>query len=160
MPDIRRATPEDAQILAELNQPVLTWHAEAYPDLFRDDTGIPDFTTYFKETIADDAMTVFLTGKTPVGYVHCEVTETPGSVFQHPRRRMTIHAIAVDPEYRGQGHGQALMASALEHAAAHDCNDIILTSWARNEGAHAFFRTMGFGVDRLTFRRSERTPLA
>lgn len=55
-----------------------------------------------------------------------------------------ITALAVDPVVRGRGLGRALVQAAAEELARAGCSLLEVTSHRRHEGAHAFYRHVGF----------------
>ena len=59
---------------------------------------------------------------------------------------MRITALAVAPEYRGQGVGRALVRAAEEVARSWGCDLIEVSSGRRPEraAAHAFYSALGF----------------
>ena len=150
--DLRRATADDAAILARLNAHVQGWHAAHYPEAFHP---LPDpgaLIAYFAERLADPACTAFLAGDPPLGYAICVVQTREASVFSPAVRRLMVEHIAVAPEARRQGHGRALLGAARGLARALQVDEILLDTWEANHEAHAFFRSEGFSPRRMLFR--------
>ncbi len=63
--------------------------------------------------------------------------------FAATRRDGYILFLAVDPEYRGEGFGRRLIA-----AVADDHNTVTCHARATNENALAFYRHLGFEIER------------
>ena len=59
-------------------------------------------------------------------------------------RKAWIEDVVVDAEARGTGAGRALVAAALEHAAAVGAEKVQLTSNPAREAARALYRKIGF----------------
>jgi ribosomal protein S18 acetylase RimI-like enzyme len=62
-----------------------------------------------------------------------------------------VEDVCVDEQLRGQGIGKAMMHFAMEFARQRGCYKLALSSNAAREGAHAFYRTLGFVQHGLSF---------
>lgn len=85
-----------------------------------------------------------------------EVVATYALLVMHNlAHRGTPSAIAEDvvvsPAQQGRGIGRALMAHALAQARAAGCYKLALSSNAKRESAHAFYRSLGFQQHGLSF---------
>ncbi len=76
----------------------------------------------------------------PVGLLNA----LPGYSTFKARPLINVHDIAVDPEYRGQGVGQALMAALQEYAHAQGCCKITLEVLSGNAQAMRAYERFGF----------------
>lgn len=152
MPEVRRATAEDAGTLARLNEHVQGWHAAQYPETFHAHPDPDGLTTWFAQRLADPLCTVFLTGDPPAGYALCSLQLREASVFSPAISRLSVEHIAVAPDARRQGLGRALLAAARDLARDLQAGEIILDTWTANHAAHAFFRAEGFAPVRMLFR--------
>ena len=76
-------------------------------------------------------------------------------VMHNLAHRGTPSAIAEDvvvsPTHQGRGIGRALMAHALAQAREAGCYKLALSSNAKRESAHAFYRSLGFQQHGLSF---------
>lgn len=76
-------------------------------------------------------------------------------VMHNLAHRGTPSAIAEDvvvsPTQQGRGIGRALMAHALAQAREAGCYKLALSSNAKRESAHAFYRSLGFQQHGLSF---------
>lgn len=147
----RRATPEDAAIIARLNAHVQGWHAAHYPAAFFPNPDPTALTAHFAERLSDPACTAFLAGEPPLGYVLCALQVREVSVFSPPVRRLLIDHVAVAPEARRQGHGRALLQAARALARDLVVDEVLLDTWVANTEAQAFFRAEGFSPRRMLF---------
>jgi ribosomal protein S18 acetylase RimI-like enzyme len=148
----RRATAGDAATLARLNAHVQSWHAKAYPEAFYPDPDPMVIEEWFRNRLADPAMTAFLTGEPALGYALCQLQAREQSLFSPAIRRLLVDHVAVAPEARRQGHGRALLEAARELGRALAVDEILLDTWEANTEAHAFFRAAGFAPRRMLFR--------
>lgn len=149
---LRRATPEDAAILARLNAHVQGWHARHYPGSFFPNPDPAALSDYFSERLSDPACTAFLAGEPPLGYALCTLQVREVSAFSPAVRRLLIDHVAVAPDARRQGHGRALLQAARALARDLVADEILLDTWAANTEAQAFFRAMGFSPRRMLFQ--------
>ena len=62
-----------------------------------------------------------------------------------------VEDVCVDERLRGQGIGKAMMHFAMEFARQRGCYKLALSSNAAREGAHAFYRSLGFEQHGLSF---------
>ena len=62
-----------------------------------------------------------------------------------------VEDVCVDERLHGQGIGRAMMHFAMEFARERGCYKLALSSNAAREGAHAFYRSLGFEQHGLSF---------
>ncbi|PUE10839.1 GNAT family N-acetyltransferase [Limnohabitans sp. T6-5] len=84
-------------------------------------------------------------GDAPVGLINC--FEGYSSFKAQPL--MNIHDIAVLPDHRGTGVGQALLAAAEQHARARGCCKLTLEVLTGNARALSSYQRFGFAPYRL-----------
>jgi ribosomal protein S18 acetylase RimI-like enzyme len=149
MPDfvIRKATLEDAGLLANLNVPIHRIHSDALPQIFRpitaNDPGIIAFFTSMLQS-PDDTIHILEVEGVPAGYVHTRIIRNQTNPFAHAHQALRVDAISVSPEFQGQGYGKELMEIAKEQAKTLDIQRIVLDVWAFNEQAQEFYASLGF----------------
>ncbi|WP_306369715.1 GNAT family N-acetyltransferase [Nocardiopsis sp. CC223A] len=61
--------------------------------------------------------------------------------------------LVVDPNLRRRGIGRALMEDALDRASRAGCYKVELLSHESGQGAHAFYKALGFADSAEGFRR-------
>ena len=149
---VRRATAEDAAVIARLNAHVQGWHAKHYPEVFHAWPDPGALRAYFQGWLADPNSTIFLAGDPAVGYAACSLQFREPSLFSPGIRRLMVDHIAVAPEARRHGHGRALLDAARQLARDQLADEILLDTWEANHDAHAFFRAAGFAPRRMLFR--------
>jgi GNAT superfamily N-acetyltransferase len=84
--------------------------------------------------VADDGGAVVAT---------CQLTFTP-SLSRGGAERMTIEAVRVRADLRGEGIGRRMMRWALDVARDRGCGLAQLTSDKRRTDAHRFYASLGF----------------
>ena len=76
-----------------------------------------------------------------------------------------VDGVVVAPQWRGRGIGAAMMAEAMRLAANSGCYKLALSSNAKREDAHRFYRALGFREHGVSFhvdiapRRDPYSPL-
>ncbi len=81
-------------------------------------------------------------GSTPAGYAKLQWVDPPDCVSgPKPVELARIYVLA---ERHGHGVGRALMERCVEEARGSGAETMWLGVWERNEGAHAFYRKLGF----------------
>lgn len=61
-----------------------------------------------------------------------------------PFRRGIIESIIVHPRYRSQGIGSVMLKSVLTYLKQENCCKVSLISGYHREGAHSFYKNLGF----------------
>ncbi|HET6147496.1 MAG TPA: GNAT family N-acetyltransferase [Polyangia bacterium] len=86
-------------------------------------------------------------GAAPViGAVLVRAYDTPSDPAMVPRRRVHVEALVVDQRRRRAGVGTALMDAAVTWAREHGATEIVLTVWAGNQAAEAFYQRLGYQI--------------
>jgi ribosomal protein S18 acetylase RimI-like enzyme len=80
------------------------------------------------------------------GAVLVRVYDTPADPTMVPRRRAHVEALVVDRPHRRAGIGTALMGAAAAWALERGAVEVVLTVWAGNVGAEAFYQQLGYAV--------------
>ena len=82
----------------------------------------------------------------------CQLTFTP-SLSRGGAERMTIEAVRVARDRRGEGIGRQMMTWALARARERGCRLAQLTSDARRTDAHRFYASLGFTASHVGMKR-------
>lgn len=85
-------------------------------------------------------------GERPVGLLNA----MPGYSTFKARPLMNIHDIAVDPAFRGQGVGQALLGALQDYARARSCCKLTLEVLSGNRVAQVSYARFGFAKYELS----------
>jgi ribosomal protein S18 acetylase RimI-like enzyme len=78
------------------------------------------------------------------GLVVARIYDTPESPTMVPRRRGHVESLVVASGARRHGLGRRLMDGASDWARAAGAVELVLTTWAGNEEAEAFYRELGY----------------
>ncbi len=142
---IRKATIDDAAILAELCSEVQRLHTKMQPLIFREPSH-KELLDVFRERISDPDYISFLAfGKEiPVGYIVLHILRKPENVFAYTRNILEIDHIHITERYRRQGICKKLFSKAPEVARSLGIENIQLGVWAQNDRAIAAFNALGF----------------
>ena len=81
-----------------------------------------------------------------IGAVSVRAYDTPADPTMVPRRRAHVEALVVDQRHRRTGVGRALMAAATAWARERGAKEVVLTVWAGNAVAEAFYAHLGYQV--------------
>jgi ribosomal protein S18 acetylase RimI-like enzyme len=143
---IRRATPEDAAILAQLARQTFIETYDAYYE--GDNVAIHcDKSFGLAQQLAeinDPDFVVLLAylEQELIGFAQVVKRQPPECVqVENP---ISIHRYYVKKEWHGKGIAQPLLASALAAAQELGGKHVWLCMWARNQRALAFYEKVGF----------------
>jgi ribosomal protein S18 acetylase RimI-like enzyme len=85
-------------------------------------------------------------GPPVIGAVLVRVYDTPSDPTMVPRRRAHVEALVVDQAHRRAGVGTALMKAVTAWANERGAVEVVLTVWAGNQAAEAFYQRLGYQV--------------
>jgi GNAT superfamily N-acetyltransferase len=81
----------------------------------------------------------------------CQLTFTP-SLSRRAGERMTIEAVRVRSDLRGEGVGRAMMTWAVDRARERGCGLVQLTTDKRRTDAHRFYASLDFAPTHEGFK--------
>ena len=143
---VRKATVDDAEVIAALNEHVQAVHATLLPEIFKP-VSAPTLTAAEARTFLEKADTLALlatVGGEAVGYAYAEVRRRPESSFAFAHNEVYLHYISVAEQSRRRGVGTALINALAQYGAGQGISRLVLDVWTVNEPARAFFRAHGF----------------
>lgn len=149
---IRPAQAADAELLARLNVALHAVHLRERPDFFK--AARPAEVEEWFRGLLDKPSTrcwIAEVEVSAVGYLLMSEHQRAENVFCRERHWHEIDHIGVEPAFRGQGIGRALLQTALAAAAHTGTSDVELASWSFNSEAHALFLRCGFSPRLLRF---------
>ena len=145
-PNIRRASVEDAELLADLG-------ARTFAETFAEDNSPEDMAAYLSSTFTAGRLTEELNDPLSVFFVADVEGSAAGYAKIHPgavsagvegQRPIELVRLYVLREWLGRGVGQALMRRCLEEARETGFQTMWLGVWERNHRAQAFYRKWDF----------------
>ena len=149
---VRRAIPDDYEVIGRLLGEILKQHQSGRPDLFEADADISGKYTRgeFDELLADKKTVIFsaVSGGEVVGYLICKIiVERENHVLKNIKT-LYLDDLCVDESHRHSGAGRLLMSAAEEYARENGFHNITLNVWEFNENAKAFYKHLGYGTQR------------
>jgi len=144
---IRRARHGDRGAVCDLWRELDALHAALAPAYFRATArGEHDW----RQLLDAPDGAVFVAAPDPggavCGAVSVRIYDTPPDPAMVPRRRGHVEMLVVSRAQRRRGLGRALMAEAAAWARAQRAAEIVLTVWAGNADAEAFYARLGYRV--------------
>lgn len=103
----------------------------------------PAYQRAFEQIEADPRNELIVADDAGVVVGTCQLTFTP-SLSRRGAERMTIEAVRVRGDRRGDGLGRAMMLWALDRARERGCRLAQLTTDKRRDAAHRFYASLGF----------------
>ena len=107
------------------------------------------------ETLAHDYVALFVSEAGTAIAATCLLITAP-NLLRGGRRHGFLENVVTHPDYRGQGHGRAVVQAALAEAWARDCHHVLLQSGRQDPRVHLFYQSLGFEPGRVGYvvRRS------
>jgi len=142
------AGPADAMRLARLNRTVQALHAAERPAIFRAEASLAEIADEFARGLDDPARfaLIAVVPGADAGYAYCELLETGGDAFTHPRRRGVLHHIGVEPAYRRRGVAMRLIAASVARFRDRGATEWAATYWSFNTASAALMAKAGLTV--------------
>ena len=147
---IRYAKREELESVNKLREQVNELHVKGRPDIFRAD-GWPLIESNIYTRFDEDSSGVIVADLNDeiVGFAVVQYILRPETFFSKARRFYHIEEFGVDENHRRKGIATSLINFAKEDAKKLGFERVELNMWEFNEGALAFYESVGF----KTFRR-------
>jgi GNAT superfamily N-acetyltransferase len=141
---VRRATLEDAQIVAELAQKLVQQHTDYNPRRFMPPAAYEQVTRFYgsQTKVRNAAVLVAEFDKKIIGFAFVQFEVKNYSDLLESAA--WLHDIYVDEAARRLDAGEKLIEMAVETAKEFGANKLMLTVAAENEVAQVFFKHIGF----------------
>jgi GNAT superfamily N-acetyltransferase len=143
---VRRAGPDDADVVSALNADVQAVHAAALPGSFKPpgpDT-FPPAAAAALLAQPDNLVFIAEDAAAAVGYAYAEVCRLPETPFRYAYEMIYLHHMSVRPDHRRQGVGTALLGAVRSAGKDLRIDLLALDVWSFNARARAFFHRHGF----------------
>jgi ribosomal protein S18 acetylase RimI-like enzyme len=144
--NIRRASTEDAKLLAELG-------ARTFSETFAEDNSPEDMAAYAAASFSLERLTAELTDPLSVFFIAEVDAAAAGYAKIHPgevaegvegQKPVELVRLYVARAWLGRGVGPALMRRCIDEAREMGFRTIWLGVWERNDRAQAFYRKWDF----------------
>lgn len=147
---IRYAEREELEAVNKVREQVNEVHVNGRPDIFRAD-GWPLIESNIYTRFDEDSSGVIVADLNDVivGFAVVQYISRPETSFSKARRFYHIEEFGVDENHRRKGIATSLINFAKEDAKKLGFERVELNMWEFNEGALAFYESVGF----KTFRR-------
>ena len=145
--NVRKATVDDAELVARLGAGIQRMHHEERPDWFKpaDESNAIEM---YRELLGDQTVTIYLAeGEEALGFVVMKVHQRQESPLGFAQTILEVSQIGVALSARRRGVGHELMNAVRERAEQVSARRIILTTWEFNVDAHRFFESEGLEVE-------------
>jgi ribosomal protein S18 acetylase RimI-like enzyme len=144
-PRIRRARPADWGSARTLLREIDELHATIAPDYFRRTARTePEWLRLIDDPYAAVFVAELLPAGEVAGVLIARVYDTPADPAMVPRRRGHVETLVVTARHRRRGIGRLLMAESAAWARAEGAVELVLTTWAGNQDADAFYERLGY----------------
>jgi GNAT superfamily N-acetyltransferase len=97
----------------------------------------------WSEMLSHGGIAVFVSAADAQVVATCMLITAP-NLLRTGRRHGFLENVATHPEFRGVGHGRAVVDAALAAAWARDCHHVLLQSGRKDPRVHRFYRRCGF----------------
>lgn len=144
--NIRRASTEDAELLAQLG-------ARTFAETFAEDNSPEDMAAYMADSFSPERLTEELTDPLSVFFIAEVEGRAAGYAKLHPgeapegvdgQKPIELVRLYVAQAWLGRGVGPALMRRCIDEARGKGFQTIWLGVWERNRRAQAFYRKWDF----------------
>ena len=95
------------------------------------------------EMLSDTGVAVFVSDLNTQIVATCMLITAP-NLLRAGRRHGFLENVVTHPEFRGQGHGRAVVDAALIAAWTRDCYHVLLQSGREDPRVHRFYQRCGF----------------
>jgi len=97
----------------------------------------------WSETLTRKGVAVFVTDAGAKIAATCMLITAP-NLLRSGRGHGFLENVVTHPEFRGMGHGRAVVQAALAEAWARDCYQVLLQSGRKDARVHRFYEGCGF----------------
>lgn len=149
---IRNAIAGDEELLAKLNAVVHDVHLDKRPADYRQTT-VAELATWYRSLLEASTARAWIAehNDRPIGYVLAVVNRRAENPFCPARLWWELVEISVEPMFRRQGVGRALVHRAIAEATKLGITSVEAQSMAFNQEAHELLRDIGFVPKSIRF---------
>lgn len=111
----------------------------------------------WSDILAREGVAVFVSDAQAQIAATCMLVTVP-NLLRSGRGHGFLENVVTHPDFRGRGHGRAVVCAALEAAWAADCHHVLLQSGRKDPRVHRFYEQCGF-VPRLRVGYAAQRPI-
>ncbi|HEX5056818.1 MAG TPA: GNAT family N-acetyltransferase [Gammaproteobacteria bacterium] len=156
--NIREASEEDLEAVAQILMRTQDLHAQASPERYSSIT-FSSAVDLLRPYLGRDGFWVVIKNSAVLGYAIAEYKKVAESKILRAREYCYLHQIGVAESSRGKGAGKLLIEHLKEECAKRGVKDIELDVWNFNSGARLFFQSCGFELFASKMRISHNKSL-
>jgi GNAT superfamily N-acetyltransferase len=97
----------------------------------------------WSETMSHEGVGVFVSEAGSTIAATCMLIVAP-NLLRTGRGHAFLENVVTHPEFRGRGHGRAVVRAALGMAWAKDCHHVLMQSGRKDPRVHRFYESCGF----------------
>lgn len=110
----------------------------------------------WRETLEQRGVYVFVSDVGARVVATCMLVTAP-NLLRQGRSHGFLENVVTHPDFRGRGHGRAVVSAALQQAWAADCHHVLMQSGRADPRVHKFYEGLGFVPGRRTAYVALRT---
>jgi GNAT superfamily N-acetyltransferase len=103
----------------------------------------------WQETLERSGVYVFVSDEASRVVATCMLITAP-NLLRQVRSHAFLENVVTHPDFRGLGHGSAVVTAALARAWADDCHHVLMQSGRADPRVHRFYERLGFVPGRRT----------
>lgn len=147
---VRFAKEEELERINEIRKMVNDVHVDGRPDIFKGgfEENLRDYIYEIWKAENKDIIVAERDGAI-CGFACIQIVDKPENPFMNARRYVDVDEFGVDEKFRRQGVATEMIEFIREDAGKRGINRVELNMWEFNEGALAFYESVGF----RTYRR-------
>ena len=151
MENIRLATEDDFEFIAELETFISKQNSEGYPDIYKYTKESIPKDMYLKE-ISNENMYVLEIDNNKIGFYWAQVTEIENVRIKYQKIYYII-SIVLKQEFIGKGYGKKLFKYIENKAKSNGCKTIELSVDNYNKRALRFYKNIGMEEKNIIMRK-------
>lgn len=112
----------------------------------------------WQETLERPGVYVFVSDEGVRVVATCMLITAP-NLLRQGKGHGFLENVVTHPDFRGRGHGKAVVTAALGQAWLDDCHHVLLQSGRKDPRVHRFYEQLGFVPGRRTAYVVERSQV-
>ena len=113
----------------------------------------------WQETVAHPNVHVFVSDERDCIAASCMLITAP-NLLRAGRSHGFLENVVTHPDFRGRGHGRAVVQAALSQAWANNCHHVLMQSGRADPRVHTFYEGLGFVPGLRVAYVAKRPPTA